>query len=120
MRNEDRISQLIEELKDLRVRETAILEEIELRNSLREASQRDSTPRDSADTPRNSSQAYKPGDRVYITNRVNRPVFAPPSWTGFKERRATVTKVVGERVHFKTDNGTATWRAARNIRLVAP
>ena len=108
MGDDESIDTLIEELKRLQVRETDLLGQLE------SAYRR----RDGASTPRRRTGRHQVGDRVHVTNRIRRPVFAPASWTGFKERHATVTSVDGERVFFKTDNGTNTWRAAKNLRLL--
>ena len=61
------------------------------------------------------------GDRVRITNQVRRPAIWPSAvaWneeTKEKERRATVTHIYKDQVHFITDNGTKTWRAPNNVR----
>lgn len=117
MRNDDEIDALIKELKDLRVQETNLLQRIEEANRQR---QDRSNTRDNEDTERDTKRTYQVRDRVYITNQIRKPAFAPRSWTGYNERRATVTKVSGERVSVKTDNGTHTWRAAKNLRLLSP
>ena len=113
MSESDRIATLIEELKDLRVQETSLLQQIEDANRRRGNGQEvNGTSSD------RSTQAYQTGDRVYITSRIRRPVFATRTWTGHKERRATVTRVVGEKVFVQTDNGTETWRAAKNLQAL--
>lgn len=111
--SDDRIDALIQELKDLRLRETSLLQRIEEANRQRD----DSATRD--DDARGPAE-YQPGDRVYVLSRIRKPVFAPSNWNGYSERRATVTRVDGEKVFFKTDNGTQTWRAAKNLRLLSP
>lgn len=63
------------------------------------------------------------GDRVRITNQIRRPAVWPSSvaWddeTKEKERRATVTHIYKDQVHFITDNGTKTWRAPNNVKKV--
>jgi hypothetical protein len=58
------------------------------------------------------------GDRVRITNRVNRPSSWLRPWDTKEiktERRATVTRSTKDRVWIVTDNGTKTWRAPRNL-----
>jgi len=111
MSEDDRIAKLIEELKDLRLQETSLIRQIEEANRRRQGARVDHSSRV-------NERNYRAGDRVYITSRIRRPVFAPTTWTGYNERRATVTKVDGERVFFTTDNGTKTWRASKNIRLL--
>ena len=102
--NEESIADLIEQLRQLRTHQERLLDRIEARV------QRDQAQQETEDLP------YRVGDRVYITNRVRKPVFAKPSWTARAERRASVTKIRGNRVHFKTDNGTTTWRSPENLR----
>ena len=115
MRNDDKITELIEELKELRVRESAIAQEIERRNEQREAEFSARSTRTEATVNGTPRESFRVGDRVHITNRISRPVFAPSHWSGTRERWATVKKVDGEKVHFRTDNGTETWRAAKNL-----
>ena len=60
------------------------------------------------------------GDHVRITNQIRRPAVWPNTidWneeTKEKERNATVTHIFKGQVHFITDNGTKTWRAANNL-----
>ena len=110
MRTDGRIDTLIEELQQLQVRETDLLQQLEA--AYRQPDEAPATP----GSRRRPARCHV-GDRVHITNHIRRPVFAPASWTGFKERHATVTSVDGEKVFFETDNGTRTWRAAKNLRL---
>lgn len=117
MRNDDQIDTLINELKRLQVRETSLLRQLEDAHRQRDAAQADDGARDNGNATRQQAGRYQVGDRVYVTNRIRKPVFAPASWTGFKERHATVTSVDGEKVFFETDNGTRTWRVAKNLRL---
>ena len=107
MSDNDRIDILIKELEDLRVQESDLIRQIEEENRQRVNGQDDIV-------------SYQTGDRVYITSRIRRPVFAPGSWTHYSERRATVTKVIGKKIFIKTDNGTETWRADKNLRLLPP
>ena len=122
MRNDDDISTLIEELKSLRVRETALLHRIKEANRRRgQEDQRDNgSNRDSRSAQQDTGTTYHVRDRVYVVNQIRRPVFAPMTWTGYNERRATVTRVAGEKIFIKTDNGTETWRAANSLRLLHP
>ena len=64
---------------------------------------------------RNPKRPYNIGTRIYISNRIRRPVFASNSWTAVRERQATITKIVGDRVYYVTDNGTKTWRLTQNV-----
>ena len=123
MRNDDGddISTLIEELKSLRVRETALLLRIEEANRRRQGDQRDNDGhQDIGSTQQDTGATYHVRDRVYVLNQIRKPIFAPTTWTGYNERRATVTRVAGEKVFIETDNGTKTWRAAKNLRLLRP
>ena len=120
MSDNDRIDTLITELKGLRIQETALIQQIEEANRQRAIGQVNRGTRDDKDTTGDARPTYQVGDRVYITSRIRRPVFASGAWTGYKERRATVTKIVGEKVYVKTDNDTKTWRAAKNLRLLSP
>ena len=106
MSDSDRIAILIKELEDLRVQESDLIRRIEEENSQRVNGQDDTV-------------SHQVGDRVYVTSRTRRPVFAPVSWTHYSERRATVTKVIGKKIFIKTDNGTETWRADKNLRLLS-
>lgn len=109
MSDDDKIATLIKKLKDLRVRETNLLRQIEEAHRQREYGRNNNGTHD---------RTYRKSDRVYITSRVRKPASAPDTWTAYNERRATVTRVVDERVFIRTDNGTETWRADKNIRLL--
>ena len=107
MRNDEDIAALIEELRTLRLRENALVDRIE-----------EAATRRQQEVPRgeNTQRPYRTGDRVYVTNRIRRPVFAARDWTTIRERTATVARVEGDRVYITTENGTETWRAAKNLR----
>jgi hypothetical protein len=126
MSDDDSISNLIAELRQLQVRESNIIQEIESRydrrsrgrsNGPQAARQQEGTGR-RQDTDRDDTAAYRTGDRVYITNRVARPILPSRDWNIHDERRATVTRVTRDRVYFRTDNGTSTWRKAKNLRPI--
>jgi hypothetical protein len=121
MRNDDDISTLIEELKSLRVRETALLHQIEEANRQRQEDQQDNDgKRGSRSAQQDTGMTYHVQDRVYVVNQIRRPVFAPTTWTGYNKRRAMVMRVTGEKIFIKTNNGTETWQAAKNLRLLHP
>jgi hypothetical protein len=63
----------------------------------------------------------KTGDRIRITNKIRKPANWPEEvpWTEAKERVGTVTRLLKDQVHFRTDNGRDTWRATKNIRKLA-
>ena len=104
-KDNDRITSLIQELQSLHVRATEVVREIE------EARAQQHTREDA----RGEHHKYSTGDRIYVKNSIRRPVFAASTWSGFKERRGTVTGVDKGKVYFTTDNGTKTWRATKNI-----
>jgi alpha/beta superfamily hydrolase len=55
------------------------------------------------------------GDRVRITNAVNKPKNWNREWEQNKAQEATVTHFYRGQVHFITDNGIRTWRAVNNL-----
>ena len=120
--SDSKIEDLIEELKALRVRETAIIREIEAANELRilRASSNTTEGRDTNDAEAVPKQAVpnrlQVGDRVRITNKIRRPATATATWTEQLERIATVTRVTVEQIHIVTGNGTRTWRAPNNLK----
>ena len=116
--SDSKIEDLIEELKALRVRETAIIREIEAANEsrIRRASSSTTQSRETNDAEDVSSNRIRTGDRVRITNKIRRPATATATWTEQLERIATVTRVTPEQIHIVTDNGTRTWRAPNNLR----
>ena len=115
MRNDARIGQLLEELQNLRLRETAIVEELERFTGPTDTDLR-STP-----TGNPHIEDLRPGDRIWVTNRIRRPVSASSRWTATNERHATVTRVdvAASKVYFRTDNGTETWRSIQNLSFLA-
>lgn len=120
MESERNIEELIEELRALRLRETAVIAEIE---GAIEARTRRTTGTISNDnnigaTPQLEAvvNGIRRGDRVRITNKVRKPATAAPTWTEQKEREATVTRVTPQQIHIVTDNGTRTWRGPNNLR----
>jgi hypothetical protein len=64
----------------------------------------------------------KAGDRIRIINKIRKPPSWPEEvpWTEERERTGTVTRLIKDQVHFRTDNGRDTWRATKNIRRLAP
>lgn len=111
--------ELIEELRTLRIRETAIITQLEVANSrarlrgtVQEVTNTDQDNRARIDTN------LRKGDRVRIKNKVRRPATAGPAWNEARERLATVTRVTADQVHITTDNGTTTWRGPNNLQLI--
>lgn len=118
MESDHRIEDLIEELKALRVRETAIIQEIEAVNELRIRRTSNGTNQQQETNDReNAFSGIRKGDRVRITNKIRRPATAGPAWTEQQERTATVTRVTAKQIHIVTDNGTRTWRGPNNLRI---
>jgi hypothetical protein len=96
---------LIAELRALRLREERVIERLEEADRGNEA----------ASITRHK---YKKGDRVFIKNKVRKPVKSTGEWSAAKERHATVKLIVdkeGDRIHLRTDNNTHTWRAHKNV-----
>jgi len=105
------IDVLIAELQELRIRETQLIEQIQ-------AAVTEATASSLRSERFVQKEHYLVGDSIYITNAVRRPLRAPLDWTATKERRAVVTRVANNRVHFVTQNGTRTWRQPESLRLV--
>jgi hypothetical protein len=114
------VNELIQELQQLRIRETAVIAEIrEAIQAQDEAAQaNDIELEDVVAGPPVDARELRPGDRVRIKNKIRRPATAGPSWSETRERSATVTRLTVDQVHIITDNGTRTWRARNNLRLI--
>ena len=107
MKNQS-VDQLIQKLKEIRIQETQVLDQLE------EARVRE--------TRDNASQApilhvdhnpFEKGDRVKISNKIRLPGGRTPT-NG--DRIAVVTDVVEDKVYFTTLNGTKTLRLYKNLR----
>lgn len=110
MDEDNRLENLIEELRTLKIRETEIVAE------LRRVS--NAAPETRVDNEGDKHRVgFAKGDRVRITNKVRKPASAGPTWTEAKERLATVTSVNTTQVYILTDNGTRTWRGPNNLRF---
>ena len=103
MNNNERITELITELQNLRVRETHLLEEVAALNN-------------DGNNDGGNDRVYSVGQRIVIINTVRRPVLASRGWLLENEKRATVTKVKDGKVFYTTDDGTNTWDAEENVR----
>ena len=105
------IEDLIEELKDIRLQETAVLARLEDANRRRSGR---TAPARATETVNGISK----GDRVRITKKVKRPADWPSerTWVEAHYRAATVTRVTPEQIHILTDNGVKTWRAPNNLK----
>jgi hypothetical protein len=112
------VRELIAELQQLRIRETIVIAEI--REAVQAAGEVERAD-NAADVDVNLvaiEHGFRTGDRVRIKNKIRKPATAGPSWTEIKERLATVTRITVDQVHLTTDNGTKTWRAPNNLRLI--
>ena len=115
MGDDDPIGTLIKELKELRLRETELINRIEQANRQRQGGRTSSSDKH---VNHGRLTALRKGDRVYIKNNIRRPVFPPSNWTVYDERRATVTRVDEDKIFIKTDNGNSTWRARKNLSVL--
>jgi hypothetical protein len=119
-----RIAELIRKLKDIRLQEAQIINEIEndLINNSDDPNTVLSTATPTTTSP-NTNNVFLPGDRVLITNKINKKLKSRKSVTAAsastnQDRLATVVSVAGDRVHLLTDSGTSTWRIPKNITLI--
>ena len=95
MAEEPSLSELIEQLKRIRIQEARVIDQIE----------RVERTRATRATAHTVDNVFQPGSRVRITNGVK-----AGQWpTG------TVTKVSANRISITTDDGTKTWRAPKNL-----
>ncbi len=126
MNKDDVIEQLTAQLQDLSVRLTQ-LEAAASRKDTGSSADTAAAPAGrsastaAATTGRSAYTAAAPilkkGDRVNITNTVNKPRSWNNNlkWEQEKAQRATVTHFYRGQVHFVTDNGIRTWRAVNNL-----
>jgi hypothetical protein len=95
MAEEPSLSELIEQLKCIRIQEARVIDQID----------RVEHTRATRATTHAVGNVFQPGNRVRITNGVK----AGQRPTG------TVTKVSADRISITTDDGTKTWRASKNL-----
>lgn len=113
------VDELIERLKEIRIEESAVIEEL---TEARKLENRNHTDTNNAahvnnrQKQQNNDNTIKVGSRVKITNKVRAPFGRQLSTT--EDGLATVYKVNGERVYFVTDKGYKTWRNARNLKKI--
>jgi hypothetical protein len=112
MEEERSIDELIAELQELKIREAEIVTALERANR----TARVRIP-EVVEGHRQEGHAQVP---YGFTNRVRRPATARVSWTEEREQLATVTRIVPDQVHIRTDNGTKTWRAPNNLEIQRP
>lgn len=114
MNGEDTIEALTRQLTSLNLRLSQVEGELqELRT------QRTDTNEEPA--RQNTAQQLTRGDRVRILSNIRRPTDWTGRWSDIEieiERTATVTHTVKDQVWIITDNGTKTWRAAHNLKLL--
>ena len=108
------IEQLIAEVRSLRIRLDTLEAEREGERSEGEAIAEERNGNAETDGE------FSVGDRIRITNKVRKPATWSKSvaWSEETERKGTVTRIIGDQVHFVTDNGTNTWRAQNNIKKI--
>ena len=118
---EDSIEDLLEDLRQLRIRETAIIARIQTVAERRGRPTAFAAPNLSGvqeQHPSVASAHFAIGTRVRIKNKIRKPATAGGDWTEDRERFATVTGTRVDQVHFVTDNGTRTWRAPNNLQRI--
>ena len=104
------VDQLIQKLKQIRIQETEVLEQLE------EARARETTSRSPQVPPATADpNLFEEGDQIRITNKVRLPRGRAVT---DGDRLAVVTDIQGDKVYFITNNGTKTWRLFKNIRTV--
>jgi hypothetical protein len=116
---DNKIHELIEELKVLKLRETEIIAQLEVENVRRNRETREKEAR----LVRHSTttgHGFEQGDRIRITNQVKKPAHwgVDERWNYIDAQKATVTFTTTDRVYFVTDNGVTTWRTPRNIKRI--
>jgi hypothetical protein len=109
--------ELIEELRELKIREREIISALDQASRTGRVQTRHETEARPHEGQAQVPYGFRQGDRVRITNKVRKPATAGPSWTEARERSAVVTKIVPDQVHILTDNGTRTWRAPNNLQI---
>jgi hypothetical protein len=120
MDRSDEIEQLTTQLRNVSLR-LAQLEAAASRENNRSSAGTAAAPSSTttAAAPSSAETAAAPiiqkGDRLRITNKVNKPRNWPGEWDQDKAQKATVTHFYRGQVHFITDNGVRTWQAVNNL-----
>ena len=115
------LEELTQELKELRIRENAVIETIERITESRRLSvepQERNTPSIAYPVAEVASSDLRVGTRVRVKNKIRKPATAGNEWTERKERVGIVTEIRGDQVHFITENGTRTWRNPNNLEII--
>ena len=107
MDKDQQIEQLIAQVQALQIRVTQL-----------EAARNEQGPVASARAT--APKEFEKGDRVRVRNALKKPATWPRNVVWEKElaQVATVTHLYREQVHFVTDNGVKTWRAANNLEIL--
>jgi hypothetical protein len=117
---DNKIHELIKELKVLKLRETEIIAQLEVENVRRNRETRENRAQvvRHRTTTTTTNHGFERGDRIRITNQVTKPAHwdTNETWNYRDALRATVTFTTADRIYFVTDNGVNTWRAVRNIK----
>ena len=109
-----KFNELIDELRALRIRQDDIIAELE---EVNRAATRHQAANEGGGPNENEEQA-EPANGLRRGDRVRKPATAGASWSESRERLATVTRITPEQIFVTTDNGTKTWRAPNNLRLI--
>lgn len=108
MDKDQQVEQLIAQVQALQIRVTQL-----------EAARNEQGPIAGANRAA-ASKEFEKGDRVRVRNALKKPATWPRNVVWEKElaQVATVTHLHREQVHFVTDNGVKTWRAANNLEIL--
>jgi hypothetical protein len=102
--SDESVDELINQLERLRIQEATVLRRLVAARA-----------RETRTTENTEDGTFRVGGRVEITNHV-RVVFGRN--VNINDRRARITKISPTRIYFRTVNGTNTWRAESNLRIV--
>lgn len=120
----DEVEEIILHIKSLRLQEERALVALEAAHRRSVQRQDSSLPNPPVPSPiatpsssipfgtTSTFRDFAEGDRILIRNKVLRPINRPVNQG---DRIGIVTKVTRDRIHFRTNNGTTTWRAPHNI-----
>ncbi len=98
----DQVALLIQELRSLKLRESLLLDELEVASGRSSSNAR-------------ASSTLSVGDRIRVRNLIRKPSDWTRPWKTSISRLATITAVQNDRVYFITDNGLETGRAMKNV-----
>jgi hypothetical protein len=119
MERDDEIEQLTAQLRNVTLRLAQLEAAADRRGDYVSSASTAAAPVEEEGVGSSARKAAAPilqkGDRVYITNAVNKPQSWKGTWEQVKAQRATVTHFYKGQVHFVTDNNIRTWRAVNNL-----